>query len=161
MYDWTCLIQLTKRSHCRYFDLIPLDSFAELLCHVGATSDQAAAGFFPDNWRQRPRCSRKGGVEQKLHHLVSRGRLTLLVILLMNIQSHENKMNELHAQISTQWYLQDCYMLCFCETWLGGKTTEESITPKGYTVFRPDCNTGVWQNPQGKNGHLPQTVLVH
>ncbi|XP_032872293.1 NACHT, LRR and PYD domains-containing protein 12-like [Amblyraja radiata] len=34
--------------------------------------------------------------------------------------------------------LQDCSMLCFCETWLGERTPDEAITPDGYTAFRED-----------------------
>lgn len=31
-------------------------------------------------------------------------------------------------------------MLCFCETWLGDKTPDESMTPEGYMVYRADRN---------------------
>lgn len=31
--------------------------------------------------------------------------------------------------------LQDCSMLCFCETWLGGRTPDEAITLHSYTAF--------------------------
>ncbi|CAM4331524.1 unnamed protein product [Leuciscus chuanchicus] len=47
-------------------------------------------------------------------------------------------MDELRVQISTQRDLQDCSMLCFCETWLGERTPDEAITLDGYTAFRED-----------------------
>lgn len=31
--------------------------------------------------------------------------------------------------------LQDCSMLCFCETWLGGRTPDEAITLHSYAAF--------------------------
>ncbi|KAK0146756.1 hypothetical protein N1851_013962 [Merluccius polli] len=66
------------------------------------------------------------------------GRLTLPIILFANVQSLENKMDELHARISMQKDIQDCTLLCFCETWLGERTPDEAVTPDGYTVFRGD-----------------------
>lgn len=83
---------------------------------------------------------RRGGAGRRIRRMVSRGRLTLPVILFANVQSLENKMDELHARISKQRYVQDCSMLCFCETWLGDKTPDESITPEGYMVYRANCN---------------------
>ncbi|XP_073720820.1 uncharacterized protein [Misgurnus anguillicaudatus] len=47
-------------------------------------------------------------------------------------------MDELRVRISTQRDIQDCSMLCFCETWLGKRTPDEAITPDGYTAFRED-----------------------
>lgn len=76
MYDQATLIQLWEHGRCGFLDLIVLDSFPELLWHVGVTQDQAAAGVFPNNQRPRWRHIRWGGVEQKLCHLVNSERLT-------------------------------------------------------------------------------------
>ncbi|RXN13623.1 RNA-directed DNA polymerase from mobile element jockey-like protein [Labeo rohita] len=47
-------------------------------------------------------------------------------------------MDELHARISMQKEVQECSILCFCETWLGERTPDVALTPDGYTVFRAD-----------------------
>lgn len=59
-------------------------------------------------------------------------------MIYFNVQSLDNKMDELHLRISTQRYVWDCSMLCFCETWLSGTTPDEPITPGGYMIFRAD-----------------------
>lgn len=77
-------------------------------------------------------------MNQRLWRLVSNFRLTLPIILFANIQSLENKMNELHARISMQKNIRDCSILCLCETWLGERTPDEAVTPGGYTLVRED-----------------------
>ena len=56
-------------------------------------------------------------------------------------------MDELCARISTQKDIQDCTLLCFCETWLGERTPDEAVTLDGYTVFRGDGALGKAERP--------------
>lgn len=95
-------------------------------------------GRHPENNRPKRRRGRRGGADRRLRRLVSIGRLTLPIILFANVQSLENKVDELHARISMQKDIRDCSILCFCETWLGERTPDEAMTPDGYTVFRED-----------------------
>jgi len=69
------------------------------------------------------------------------------MILFANVQSMDNKMDELQARISTQRYVQDCSMLC--ETWLNGEIPDEPLTPGGYTIFRADRDTERSGNTRG------------
>ena len=58
----------------------------------------------------------------------------LLIIRFANVQSLENKMDELHARTSTQKDIQDFSILCFCETWQGERTPDEAVIKGRYTV---------------------------
>jgi hypothetical protein len=42
----------------------------------------------------------------------------LLTILLTNVQSLDNRVDELRARISVQRDIRDCNILCFIESWL-------------------------------------------
>jgi hypothetical protein len=57
-------------------------------------------------------------------HLVRHGRRAhhppLLSILLANVQSLDNKVDELRARISFQRDIRYCNILCFTESWLSG-----------------------------------------
>ncbi|XP_068569872.1 uncharacterized protein [Cebidichthys violaceus] len=137
-YDRATLLQLGELGHKGFFNLGELDSFPELHRHGGVTPRQAAAWGSSVNQRPPHKCVRRGSIQRRLRHLVHRGRLTLPVILFANVQSLVNKMDELLCRIATQRYIQDCSVLCFCETWLGETTPDEVITPGGYKAFRAD-----------------------
>lgn len=90
--------------------------------------------------------SRRGVVEQWLWHLASHYRLALPSILMANIQSLENKMDDLLCRLVTQCYFRYCSVLYFCKTWLNQKTPNKTITPADYTAYRcnrnlEECNT--------------------
>ncbi len=99
---------------------------------------QATAGGTPGARRPTRKRGRRGGVERRLRRLVSRGRLALPIILFANVQSLANKIDDLISRLATQRYIQDCSVLCFCETWLDQRTPDEAITPAGYSVYRAD-----------------------
>ncbi len=68
-----------------------------------------------------------------------RKRSALPSILLTNIQSLENKMNDLRARISFQWDIRDCNILCLTETWLTTSVPGTAVTPSdNFTVLRMD-----------------------
>lgn len=137
-YDRVTLLQLGELNYRGYFDINVLDSFPELHLHAGATPGQATTGGFPGTGRSTRKRGRRGGGGRRLRRLVSKGRLTLPIILFANVQSLVNKMDELFCRMATQRYFKDCSVLCFCETWLGQRTPDEAITPAGYTVYRAD-----------------------
>ncbi len=57
-------------------------------------------------------------------------------ILLANVQSLENKMDDLRARISFQWDIRDCNILCLSETWL--TVPESAVTPSdNFFIFWP------------------------
>lgn len=127
-------LQLEELNLKGHFDSDTLRSFPELLLCPEKTPGQAAAGGSPSSQTLR-RGKRRGGA-RRLHRLVSKGQLTLPVILFTNVQSLVNKMDNIFCRIATQKYIQDCTILCFCKTWLQLQTPDEAITPAGYSVYR-------------------------
>ncbi len=60
-------------------------------------------------------------------------------ILLANVQSLENKMDDLRARISFQWDIRDCNILCLTETWLTPTVPDTAVTPSdNFSVLRMD-----------------------
>ena len=105
---------------------------------------RSAAGFHgdenaPPNRRKRKRRKRgkKGGVRKRLRDKAHRPPLPS--ILLANVQSLENKLDELRARIRFQRDMRDCNILCFTETWLTPVVPDCSIAPaEFFSVFRSD-----------------------
>ncbi len=60
-------------------------------------------------------------------------------ILLANVQSLENKMDDLRARISFQWDIRDCNVLCLSETWLTTSVPDTAVMPSdNFSVSRMD-----------------------
>ncbi len=65
--------------------------------------------------------------------------LHLPSILLANIQSLENKMDDLRARISFQWDIRDCNIRCLTETWLTPSVPDTAVTQSdNFSVLRMD-----------------------
>ncbi len=63
----------------------------------------------------------------------------LLSILLANVQSLENKMDDLRARISFQRDIRDCNIICLTETWLTPSVPVTAVTPSdNFSVLRMD-----------------------
>ncbi|XP_060696811.1 uncharacterized protein LOC132825498 [Hemiscyllium ocellatum] len=62
----------------------------------------------------------------------------LPTILLANIQSIENKLDEIKSRLSVQRELRDCCVLCFTETWLTRATPDCTLQPEGFSIHRMD-----------------------
>ncbi len=60
-------------------------------------------------------------------------------ILLANVQSLENKMDDLRARTSFQRDIRDCNILCLSETWLTPSVPDTAVTPSdNFSVLRMD-----------------------
>ncbi len=60
-------------------------------------------------------------------------------ILLTNVQSLENKMDDFRARISFQRDIRDCNILCLTETWLTTSVPDTAVTPSdNFSVLRMD-----------------------
>ncbi len=60
-------------------------------------------------------------------------------ILLANVQSLENKMDDLRARISFQRDIRDCNIICLTETWLKPSVPDTAVTPSdNFSVLRTD-----------------------
>ncbi len=63
----------------------------------------------------------------------------LEILLLANVQSLENKMDDLRARISFQRDVRDCNILCLTETWLTPTVPDTAVTPSdNFSVLRMD-----------------------
>ncbi len=56
-------------------------------------------------------------------------------ILLANVQSLENKMDDLRARISFQQDIRDCNIICLTETWLTPSVPDTAVTPSDMPNF--------------------------
>ncbi len=60
-------------------------------------------------------------------------------ILLTNVQTLENKMDDLRARISFQGDIRDCNILCLTETWLTPTVPDTAVMPSdNFSVLRMD-----------------------
>ncbi|KAK2899376.1 hypothetical protein Q8A73_012505 [Channa argus] len=57
-------------------------------------------------------------------------------LLLANVRSLENKLDELRARITTQREIRECCALIFTETWLSDKVPEDAIQLHTHSVHR-------------------------
>ncbi len=60
-------------------------------------------------------------------------------LLLANVQSLDNKMDDLRARISFQRDIRDCNIICLTETWLTPSVPDTAVTPSdNFSVLRMD-----------------------
>ncbi|KAK3509535.1 hypothetical protein QTP70_001183 [Hemibagrus guttatus] len=77
----------------------------------------------PKRW---PR-GKRAGVSNRLRDCAH--RTPLPSILLANIESLENKLDDLRARVKFQRDIRDCNLLCFIETWLNPAVPDHAIQP--------------------------------
>lgn len=65
-------------------------------------------------------------------------RPPLPALILSNVRSLKNKMDELLLLTQTDRNYSDCSAFCFTETWLDQSVPDEAVTPPGFTIFRAD-----------------------
>ncbi len=82
----------------------------------------------PNNPRRRKKHSgRRAGIRDRLRNKAHSPPLPS--ILLANVQSLENKMDDLRARTSFQRDIRDCNILCLSETWLTPSVPDTAVTP--------------------------------
>ncbi len=76
-------------------------------------------------------------------------------ILLTNVQSLENKMDDLRARISFQWDIRECNILCLTETWLTTSVPDTAVTPSdNFSVLQMDRTAEAGKNKGGGVSHV-------
>ncbi|KAI3362874.1 hypothetical protein L3Q82_001923 [Scortum barcoo] len=85
--------------------------------------------------RQRKRGSR-AGVLVRLRKRENRPPLPS--ILLANVQSLDNKLDELRSRMAFQRDIKNCNVLVFTETWLDPSIPDSAIVPEGLSIHRQD-----------------------
>ncbi len=91
-------------------------------------------GHLNDPRRRKKHCGKCAGIHNRLRERAHSP--PLLSILLVIVQSLENKMDDLRARISFQL---DCNILCLTETWLTPTVPDTAVTPSdNFSVLRMD-----------------------
>ncbi len=87
--------------------------------------------------RHRKHRGRRAGIRNRLRKRAHSPPLPS--ILLANVRSLENKMDDLRARISFQRDIRDCNILCLTETWLTPTVPDTAVTPSdNFSVLRMD-----------------------
>ncbi len=87
--------------------------------------------------RRRKHRGRRAGIRYRLRKRAHSPPLPS--ILLANVRSLENKMDDLRARISFQRDIRDCNIFCLTETWLTPSVPDTAVTPSdNFSVLRMD-----------------------
>ena len=85
---------------------------------------------------RRRRRGKRGGVLARLRQRTTRPALPS--IILANVRSLRNKMDELSGHIEAKRDLRDCCAYFITETWLDDSIPDAAMTLQGFTIFRSD-----------------------
>ncbi|XP_033106653.1 uncharacterized protein LOC117108636 [Anneissia japonica] len=97
-------------------------------CYYNNTEQKAFA--------KRRKRGKRGGVKQRLRRRPN--RLPLPSIVLSNVRSLCNKLDELNALVKYDRALQDTNLFCFTESWLGDNVDDNSVVLEGFSIVRSD-----------------------
>lgn len=79
-------------------------------------------------------------------------KASLPSIVMGNVRSLGNKMDELTALVQSQKEYRECSLICFTETWLHQDVPDENTTIKGFHTVRVDRDSV--QSGKRKGGGL-------
>ncbi|KAI4900722.1 hypothetical protein NFI96_009191 [Prochilodus magdalenae] len=86
--------------------------------------------------RRRRKRGKRGGLHARLKARASRPPLPSL--LLANVRSLENKLDELRARITSQREVRECCALIFSETWLSETVPDSAVQLETHSLHRGD-----------------------
>ncbi len=134
MYDRRTLLDIGQRYTNLIQDTLSTDPAwpLELLRNNELNNDH-----LNNRRRRKKHRGRRAGIRNRLRKRAHSP--TLPSILLANVQSLENKMDDLRARISFQRDIRDCNILCLTETWLTPTVPDTAVTPSdNFSVLRMD-----------------------
>ena len=102
------------------------------------TMDRIPVG---DPKQSRRRRGRRSGLLVRLRRRAHRSLLPS--ILLTNVQSLDNKVDEIRVRVAFQRDIRDCNILCFTETWLTRDTLIGTVT-RFLRASRRQKQTSLW-----------------
>lgn len=134
-YDRETLLDIRKQPYEPTFNLLDLDNLLHL-------SSNQRSSLTPESGEQRGqrreklkrRRGKRGGLHARLKARTSRPPLPSL--LLANVRSLENKMDELRTRIISQREIRDCCVLIFTETWLSDNTPDSAVQLQTHSIQR-------------------------
>ena len=112
--------------------------------NIGLIANSRPTDFesFPEEVKKKR--SRKGGVRRRNS---KRGcRPVLPSVIMGNVQSISNKMDELHACLRFRVF-RNCSMMCFTETWLHDKIPDPTLN--GFSLTRADRDNVITGKSKG------------
>ncbi len=134
MYDRRTLLDIGQRYTNLIKDTLSTDPAwpLEILRNNELNNDHL------NNRRRRKKHSgRRAGIRNRLRKRAHSPPLPS--ILLANVQSLENKMDDLRARISFQRDIRDCNIFCLTQTWLTPTVPDTAVTPSdNFSVLRMD-----------------------
>ncbi len=134
MYDKRTLLDIGQR----YTNLIQdtLSTDPEWPLEI-LRSTEVDKGRLNNTRRRKKHRGKRAGIRNRLRKRAHSPPLPS--ILLANVQSLENKMDNLRARISFQRDIRDCNILCLTETWLTPTVPDTAVTPSdNFSVLRMD-----------------------
>ncbi len=134
MYDKRTLLDIGQR----YTNLIQDTLYTDPAWPLEILrSTEADKGRLNNTRRRRKHRGKRAGIRNRLRKRAHSPPLPS--ILLANVQSLENKMDDLRARISFQRDIRDCNIICLSETWLTPSVPDNAVTPSdNFSVFRMD-----------------------
>ncbi len=134
MYDKRTLLDIGQR----YTNLIQDTLYTDPAWPLEILrSTEADKGRLNNTRRRKKHCGKRAGIRNRLRKRAHSPPLPS--ILLANVQSLENKMDDLRARISFQRDSRDCNILCLTETWLTPTVPDTAVTPSdNFSVLRMD-----------------------
>ncbi|KAK3531197.1 hypothetical protein QTP70_015131 [Hemibagrus guttatus] len=110
----------------------------------------------------KQRWGKHGGLRAKLKLILH--RLSLPSIILANVRSLVNKMDEIRLHITQSKRLSDCNVMIFTETWLHGRVPDNAIELAGRHTLRADRSPDGSGGPEEHRGCVStvlHSVLTH
>ncbi len=134
MYDKRTLLDIGQR----YTNLIQDTLYTDPAWPLEILrSTEADKGRLNNTRRRKKHCGKRAGIRNRLRKRAHSPPLPS--ILLANVQSLENKMDDLRARISFQRDIRDCNILCLTETWLTPTVPDTAVMPSdNFSVLRMD-----------------------
>ena len=131
----------------------------EFLLSFRSTTDGVVLGNIPPELRRpdtkstRRKRGRRGGIRRRLKNMSLDNRRkmpTLPSVLLSNVQSIRNKMDELATWASLKHEVKDTCLLAFTETWLSDLDRDEDLSLTGFGApFRLDRSPEITNKRRG------------
>ncbi len=145
MYDKRTLLDIGQR----YTNLIQDTLYTDPAWPLEILrSTEADKGRLNNTRRRRKHRGKRAGIRNRLRKRAHSPPLPS--ILLANVQSLDNKMDDLRARISFQRDIRDCNIICLSETWLTPSVPDNAVTPSdNFSVFRMDRTAEAGKNKGG------------
>jgi len=113
--------------------LLNLNNAHHLQLDNSIKQDLASINYGKITIRKR---GKRGGIRNRVK---KRGHRTALPsVILSNVQSINNKINELHTKVAYLSEYRNSSVICLTETWLTDKTPSSAVTPPGFALIRAD-----------------------